>query len=46
MKSDQKMSKEQADKVNSSTWKRAYLNLADAADHLDAMEARTIDKED
>lgn len=24
-------------------WKRAYLNLSDAADKLDAMEARTID---
>lgn len=28
------------------TWKRAYLALADAADHLDAMEARTEAKVD
>ena len=28
------------------TCARAYLNLADAADHLDAMIARTEEKED
>jgi hypothetical protein len=28
------------------TWARAYLALADAADHLDAMEARTETKEE
>lgn len=25
-------------------WQRAYLRFADAADHLDAMRARTSDK--
>lgn len=28
-----------------SAWKRAYLRLADAADNLDAMIARTADNE-
>jgi hypothetical protein len=27
-------------------WKRAYLRLADAADHLDAMMARCEERED
>ncbi len=27
-------------------WKRAYRRLADAADSLDAMEARTIDHDE
>ena len=27
-------------------WRRAYKQLADAADRLDAMEARTEDKEE
>ena len=36
----------QAKEVKSETWIRAYLRLADAADCLDAMEARTIDNSD
>ena len=36
---------ERARTVKSETWIRAYLRLADAADHLDAMEVRTIDTE-
>lgn len=28
------------------TWVRAYLRLADAADHLDAMKARTSTPQD
>ncbi len=32
-----------AEKVVNLTWKRAYLRLADAADAIDAMVARTID---
>ncbi len=35
-----------AETIPNQTWKRAHLALADAADHLDAMEARTIEKED
>jgi len=31
--------------VKDHTWKRAYLRLADAADNIDAMIARTIDKD-
>lgn len=34
-----------ADDVKCICWKRAYLALADAADRLDAMEARTIVKD-
>lgn len=33
-------------KVKNAYWKRAYLRLADAADTLDAMEARTEEIED
>jgi len=32
--------------VKNSFWKRAYLRLADAANALDAMEARTVDKDE
>ena len=35
-----------AERVTMPSWKRAYLRLADAADTLDAMEARTIDRDD
>lgn len=35
-----------AQEVKCPLWIRAYLRLADAADCLDAMTARTIDKED
>ena len=31
--------------VQNNHWQRAYRQLADAADRLDAMEARTEDKE-
>ena len=33
-----------AESVPNNHWKRAYKQLADAADRLDAMEARTEDK--
>ncbi len=32
-------------KVRAPIWKRAYLHLADAADRIAAMEARTEDTE-
>jgi hypothetical protein len=32
--------------IPNENWQRAYKQLADAADRLDAMEARTIDRED
>ena len=34
-----------AEFVADNHWRRAYKQLADAADRLDAMEARTEDKE-
>ena len=34
-----------AEGVRNETWKRAYIRLADAADCIDAMIARTIDTE-
>jgi len=34
-----------AKEIESELWKRAYLNLADAADKIDAMITRTIDIE-
>ncbi len=34
---------ENADSVPNNFWQRAYKQLADAADKLDAMEARTED---
>lgn len=36
---------ERAERLMNPLWKRAYLRLADAADALDAMKARTIDKD-
>lgn len=36
---------ENAEHVADNHWKRAYKQLADAADRLDAMEARTEEKE-
>ena len=36
---------ENAEAVKNNHWKRAYKQLADAADRLDAMEARTEDRE-
>lgn len=35
-----------AEEVVNPVWKRAYLRLADIADTIDAMIARTIDRED
>lgn len=35
-----------ANRTPNENWQRAYRQLADAADRLDAMEARTIDHED
>ena len=36
----------EAEHTPNKRWNRAYLCLASAADHLDAMETRTIAKED
>lgn len=36
---------QQVNKVKNQGWQRAYLRLADAADCLDAMEARSIDRD-
>ncbi len=35
---------ENASQVPNSSWQRAFKQLADAADRLDAMEARTEDE--
>lgn len=35
-----------AESVPNNHWQRAYKQLADAADRLDAMEARTEDKKE
>ena len=35
-----------AETVTNNHWKRAYKQLADAADRLDAMEARTEERTD
>lgn len=35
-----------AKEIPNEIWQRAYRQLADVADRLDAMEARTIDHED
>lgn len=37
---------ENAEAVPNNHWQRAYRQLADAADRLDAMEARTEEKEE
>jgi len=36
---------EMVGRIENNHWRRAYEQLADAADRLDAMEARTEDKE-
>jgi len=35
---------EKTEQVTNKHWKRAYLNLSIAADHLDAMEARSTER--
>lgn len=46
MQNIRKKAEKNAAEVPSKLWKRAYLRLADAADKIDAMIARTEEKED
>lgn len=45
LRSIRKKAVDNAEAVPNNHWQRAYRQLADAADRLDAMEARTEDKE-